>query len=88
MGSSSSSCARPTTSLTPNGDGSSALLPVIGVVLAVLMLVTYGDVFDYRTETGTRVAILTGLVVSACAVGSLLERRRRLPRKIISACAG
>ena len=54
-------------------------LPVIGVVLALGLIASYGDVFDYRTETGTRVAILTGLVVSACAVALLLERRRRLP---------
>lgn len=54
-------------------------LPAIGVLLAFGLIMSYGDVFDYRTETGTRAAILTGLVVSACAVALLLERRHRLP---------
>jgi hypothetical protein len=54
-------------------------LPAIGAVLALGLIASYGDLFDYRTETGTRAAILAGLVVSACAVALLLERRRRLP---------
>ena len=45
------------------------MLPVIGAVLALLMLFTYGNLTGYRTETGTRFAILTGFVVAVCAVG-------------------
>jgi hypothetical protein len=55
------------------------MLPVIGGVLALLMLFTYGNLTGYRTETGTRFAILTGFVVAVCAVGILLERTRRKP---------
>lgn len=54
-------------------------LPLIGVVLALGLMASYGGLFDYRTEVGTRAAILTGLVVAVCAVAILLERRRRQP---------
>ncbi len=54
-------------------------LPAIGVVLALGLMTSYGNLFDYRTENGTRAAILIGLVVAICAVAILLERRRRLP---------
>jgi hypothetical protein len=55
------------------------ILPVIAIVLAVLMLLTYGNLTGYRTETGTRFAILAGFAVAVCAVGILLERTRRKP---------
>ena len=54
-------------------------LPVIGAVLALLMLFTYGNLTGYRTETGTRFSILIGFVVAVCAVAILLERTRRKP---------
>ena len=54
-------------------------LPFIGVLLALLSLVTYGSLFGYRTEAGTRAVILGGMVIAAMAVGILLERLRRLP---------
>ena len=41
------------------------------------MLVSYGNLTGYRTETGTRFAILAGFVVAVCAVAILLERTRR-----------
>ncbi|MGB6905544.1 MAG: hypothetical protein WBE04_00310 [Methyloceanibacter sp.] len=53
-------------------------LPAIGVVLALGLMTSYGNLFDYRTENGTRAAILIGLVVAISAVSILLERRRRL----------
>jgi hypothetical protein len=53
------------------------LLPVIAIVLAVLMLLTYGNLGGFRTESGTRFAILAGFAVAVCAVGILLERTRR-----------
>lgn len=43
------------------------------------MLLTYGNLTGYRTETGTRFAILAGFAVAVCAVGILLERTRRKP---------
>jgi len=52
-------------------------LPAIGVVLALGLMASYGSTFDYRTETGTRLAIFTGFVVALCALSILLERRRR-----------
>ena len=55
------------------------MLPVIGAVLALLMLFTYGNLTGYRTETGTRFSILIGFVVAVCAVAILLERTRRKP---------
>ena len=55
------------------------LLPVVAVVLAILMLLTYGNLTGYRTETGTRFAILAGFAVAVFAVGILLERTRRKP---------
>lgn len=53
-------------------------LPAIGVVLALGLMTSYGNLFDYRTENGTRAAILIGLVVAISAVSILLERRRQL----------
>ena len=55
------------------------MLPVIGALLALLMLFTYGNLTGYRTETGTRFSILVGFVVAVCAVAILLERTRRKP---------
>jgi hypothetical protein len=55
------------------------LLPAIAIVLAALMLLTYGNLTGYRTETGTRFAILAGFAVAVFAVGILLERTRRKP---------
>jgi hypothetical protein len=55
------------------------LLPAIAIVLAALMLLTYGNLTGYRTESGTRFAILAGFGVAVCAVGILLERTRRKP---------
>jgi len=54
-------------------------LPVIGALLALLMLFTYGNLTGYRTETGTRFSILVGFLVAVCAVAILLERTRRKP---------
>ena len=55
------------------------MLPVIGALLALLMLFTYGNLTGYRTETGTRFSILVGFLVAVCAVAILLERTRRKP---------
>jgi hypothetical protein len=55
------------------------MLPVVGALLALLMLFTYGNLTGYRTETGTRFSILVGFVVAVCAVAILLERTRRKP---------
>ncbi len=54
-------------------------LPAIGFVLALGLIACYGGLFDYRTEIGTRVAILIGLVIAVVAVAILLERLTRVP---------
>jgi hypothetical protein len=54
-------------------------LPAIAVILALGLLASYGSLFGYRTELGTRLAILAGFLVAVCAVALLLERRRRQP---------
>jgi hypothetical protein len=54
-------------------------LPVIALVLAVLMVSTYGNLTGYRTEFGTRFSILAGFAVAVCAVAILVERTRRKP---------
>ena len=55
------------------------MLPLIGAIMALLMLFTYGNLTGYRTETGTRFSILIGFVVAICAVALLIERTRRKP---------
>ncbi len=52
-------------------------LPFIGIVLVLGLAASYGSLFDYQTEAGTRRAVFTGFIVALCAVGILLERRRR-----------
>jgi hypothetical protein len=52
-------------------------LPLIGIALTLGLTASYGSLFDYQTEAGTRRAIFTGFVVALFAVGILLERRRR-----------
>lgn len=55
------------------------LLPIIGILLAALMLASYGNLSGYRTETGTRLAVLVGFAVAVCGLAILLERTRRKP---------
>jgi hypothetical protein len=51
-------------------------LPLVALVIALTLIATYGSVFGYGTETGTRVAILIGFVVAVGAVVILMVRRR------------
>jgi hypothetical protein len=55
------------------------LLPLIGGILALLMLSTYGSLTGFRTETGTRFAIFVGFVIAVSALAILLERTPRKP---------
>ena len=52
-------------------------LPLIGIALALGLAASYGSLFDYQTEAGTRRAVLAGIVVALCALGILFERRHR-----------
>jgi hypothetical protein len=51
-------------------------LPLIGLVLAVMLLGDDATAFGLRTETLTRAAIFAGFVVDFCALAVLYERRR------------
>jgi hypothetical protein len=50
------------------------VLPGVGILLALLMLASYGTLTGHRTDLGTRIAVLIGFVVAICAVAILLER--------------
>ena len=51
-------------------------LPFFAVAFALALIVSYGSVFGYPTETTTRAAILAGFVIDFCALGILMVRRR------------
>jgi hypothetical protein len=51
-------------------------LPFVGLFFALALLVSYGSVFGYETETTTRTAILAGFAVDFWALCILLARRR------------
>jgi hypothetical protein len=54
-------------------------LPVVAVLLAVLLALSYANLFGYPTEMVTRVGVLSGLVVAASAFVILLVRQKELP---------
>jgi hypothetical protein len=60
----------------PRGRWLERALPLIGLLLAALLLTSYGSALGYRTEMGTRAGILTGFVVAASALVILIMRRR------------
>jgi tryptophan-rich sensory protein len=51
-------------------------LPLVALVIALALIATYGSVFGYRTETGTRMVIMSGFVIDLCALVILMVRRR------------
>lgn len=53
-------------------------LPVIAILLAVLLSLSYANVFGYPTETVTRAGILSEVALAACAFAILLARRTEL----------
>jgi hypothetical protein len=54
-------------------------LPVIAILLAALLSLSYANLFGYPTETITRLGVLSGLAVAASALSILLARRKELP---------
>jgi len=54
-------------------------LPIIALLLALLLSLSYANLFGYPTETVTRAGVLSGLVVAASALLILLARRSELP---------
>jgi hypothetical protein len=55
------------------------VLPLVAILLAVLLLLSYGNLIGYPTETVTRAGVLSGLAVAACAFLILLARQKELP---------
>jgi hypothetical protein len=54
-------------------------LPLIAIVLAVLLTLSYANLLGYRTEAVTRAGVLSGIGVAACALLILLARQNELP---------
>jgi uncharacterized membrane protein len=57
------------------------LLPAIGMLMAVLLALSFANLFGYPTELVTRLGILSGLIVVAGVFLVLLARRKELPPK-------
>ena len=55
------------------------ILPFIAIVLAVLLTLSYANLLGYPTEAVTRVGVMSGIVVAACAFLILLARQKELP---------
>ena len=55
------------------------ILPFIAIVLAVLLTLSYANLLGYPTEAVTRVGVMSGIVVAACAFLILLARQEELP---------
>ena len=54
-------------------------LPFLGILLALLLSLSYLNLLGYRTEIVTRIGVLSGLVVAGCGFGILLTRQSELP---------
>jgi hypothetical protein len=54
-------------------------LPIVAMLLALLLSLSYANLFGFPTETVTRAGILSGLVVAASVFLILLARRSELP---------
>ena len=52
---------------------------LVAILLAILLTLSYANLFGYPTETVTRAGILSGLAVAASAFIILLARRNELP---------
>jgi len=55
------------------------ILPLIAIVLAGLLTLSYANLLGYPTEAITRAGVLSGIVVAACAFLILLARQKELP---------
>jgi predicted Kef-type K+ transport protein len=51
---------------------------LVAILLAILLTLSYANLFGYPTEMVTRAGILSGLVVAACASIILLARRKEV----------
>src|SRR5262245_22011862 len=53
-------------------------LPVIGILLILLLALSYANLLGFPTEMVTRAGVLSGLVVAVCGFAILLARQREL----------
>ena len=53
-------------------------LPLIAIVLAVLLTLSYANLLGYPTEAVTRAGVLSGIVVAGCSFLILLARQNEL----------
>lgn len=56
-------------------------LPLAAILLAILLSLSYVNLFGYPTELVTRAGILTEVAIAACAFAILLARRTELSRQ-------
>jgi hypothetical protein len=54
-------------------------LPFVGILLAILLMSSFGNLLGFPTESVTRLGISSGFAVSASALAILLARRKELP---------
>jgi hypothetical protein len=69
----------PNDETTPRWWLAERVLPFIAIVLTGLLTLSYANLLGYRTEAVTRVGVLSGIVVAACAFLILLARQTELP---------
>ena len=69
----------PTDETTSRWRPAERALPSVAILLAILLALSYANLFGYPTETVTRAGVLSGLVVAASAFMILLARRKELP---------
>jgi hypothetical protein len=68
----------PTDETTMRWRSAERALPGVAILLALLLFLSYANLFGYRTELVTRAGILSELAVAACAFAILLARRKEL----------
>jgi hypothetical protein len=69
----------PTDVTTPRWWRVERALPAVAVLLALLLAMSFANLFGFSTEAITRAGVLSGFVVAACAFVILLARRKELP---------
>jgi hypothetical protein len=55
------------------------ILPMVGLLLALLLTLSYANLLGFRSEAVTRAGVISGLVVAAAAFAILLARQHELP---------
>jgi hypothetical protein len=69
----------PTGATTPRWRPVERELPAVAILVALLLMLSYANLFGYPTETLTRAGVLSGLLVAVYAFALLLARQKELP---------